>query len=137
MHLKAEGRGKPLVFLFTPGHAHEAPVFPRLMTQGAIKRPGRGRPRVRPARAVGDKGYSSRANRQHLRRRGIRVTIPRKATEHRGGPFDRAVYRLRHKIECLFNRCKHFRSLATRYDKLVRHYRALWTIAATLLWLPG
>lgn len=107
------------------------------MTQGAVKRPGRGRPRVRPDRATGDKGYSSRANRQHLRRRGIRVTSPRKTNEHRGGPFDHAVYRLRHKVECLFNRGKQYRSLATRYDKRVCHYAALWTIAATMLWLPG
>ena len=137
MHLKAEGRGKPLAFVFTPGQAHESPVFPRLMPQGAVKRPGPGRPRVRPGRAVGDKGYSSRANRRHLRRRGIRCTIPRKANEPRGGPFDRAVYRLRHKVENLINRCKQSRSLATRYDKRGRHYRALWTIAATILWLPG
>jgi len=137
VHLKAEGHGKPLTFVFTPGQDHESRVFPRLMRQGAIKRRGRGRPRVRPRRAVGDKGYSSRANRQHLRRRGIRVTIPRKANEHRGGPFDRATYRLRHTIECLFNRCKQYRSLATRYDKRIRHYAALWTIAATILWLPG
>ena len=107
------------------------------MTQGAVKRPGRGRPRVRPDRATGDKGYSSRANRQHLRRRGIRVTIPRKTNEHRGGPFDHAVYRLRHKVECLFNRGKQYRSLATRDDKRVCHYAALWTIAATMLWLSG
>jgi transposase len=137
VHLRAEGQGKPLTFVFTPGQAHEAPVFPRLMTQGAVQRPGRGRPRVRPDRVSGDKGYSSRANRRHCRRRGIRYTIPRKANERRGGPFDRAVYRLRHKVECLFNRCKQYRSLATRYDKRVRHYRALWTIAAAILWLPG
>jgi transposase len=137
VHLKAEGRGKPMTFLFTPGRDHESPVFPRLMSRGAVKRPGRGRPRVRPGRAVGDKGYSSRANRRHLRRRGIRCTIPRKANEPRGGPFDRAVYRLRHKVEDLFNRCKQYRSLATRYDKRVCHYAALWTIAAIMLWLPG
>jgi transposase len=126
-----------MAFVFTPGQAHEAPVFPQLMTQGAVKRSGPGRPRVRPDRACADKGLSSRANRRHLRRRGIRVTIPRKSNEHRGGPFDRMVYRLRHKVENLFNRCTQDRSLATRYDKRVRHYRALWTIAATILWLPG
>ena len=47
--------------VLTPGERHEAPVFPRLLERGAIKRPGRGRPRLRPRRIVGDKGYSSRA----------------------------------------------------------------------------
>jgi transposase len=121
--------------VLTPGEAHEAPVFPRLLDKGAIKRPGSGRPRHRPHRIVGDKGYSSRAIRALCRRRGIRYTIPHRKDEHRSGPFDRTLYRLRHKVECTLNRCKQFRSLATRYEKLAESYRALWVIALTILWL--
>ncbi len=47
------------------------------------------------------------------RRRGI----PHRRGECRTGPFDRAVYRLRARVERTINRCKEFRSLATRYDK--------------------
>ena len=135
MHLKAEGGGKPLTVVLTPGQRHEAPVFPRLLAGGAIRRPGRGRPRSRPVRIVGDKGYSSRAIRALCRRRGIRYTIPRRRDERRTGPFDRAVYRLRHKVENAIGRCKQFRALATRYEKRGEQYRALWVIALTLLWL--
>ena len=110
-------------------------MFERLLEQGAIKRPGRGRPRQRPGRVAGDKGYSSRPIRQACRRRGIRLTIPRKANERRTGPFDRALYRLRHRVENLIARCKQFRSLATRYDKRAESYRALWVIAMTILWI--
>jgi transposase len=39
------------------------------------------------------------------------------------------------RFENLIARCKQFRSLATRYDKLADSYRTLWVIAATLLWL--
>ena len=56
-------------------------------------------PWLRPARVSGDKGDSSHVNRRHLRRRGIRTTIPRKANEDCSGPFDRALDRLRHKVE--------------------------------------
>ena len=90
---------------------------------------------MRPRRIVGDKGYTGRARRAYLRRRGIRHTIPRLRPERRGGPFDRTVYRLRNRVERLINRCKQFRSLATRYDKRARSYRALWTIAMTILWI--
>ena len=121
--------------VLTPGQRHEAPVFPRLLAQGAIRRSGRGRPRVRPDRIVGDKGYNSRAIRALCRRHGIRHTIPHKRTEHRGGPFDRATYRLRHTVENAFARAKHFRALATRYDKRGEQYRALWVIAMTIIWL--
>jgi transposase len=124
-----------MTLVLTPGQAHEAPVFPQLMSQGAVRRPGRGRPRVRPRRVSGDKGYSSRAIRAHCRRRGIRITIPRKSNERRTGPFDRAVYRLRNRVERLIGRCKQFRSLATRYDKRAESFRALWVFAFTILWI--
>jgi transposase len=60
VHLRIEGHGKPLTIVLTPGEQHETTVFEQLMEQGAVKRPGRGRPRLRPKRVVGDKGYSSR-----------------------------------------------------------------------------
>ena len=73
-----EGNGLPLTFLITVGERHEAVVFESLMEQGSVKRVDSGRPRLRPVRVVGDKGYSSGKIRLYLRRRGIRLTIPRK-----------------------------------------------------------
>jgi hypothetical protein len=63
------------------------------MEQGAVKRCGRGRPRLRPFRLVGDKGYTGRRIRNYLRRRSIRFTIPRLSNEPRHGPFSREIYR--------------------------------------------
>ena len=135
MHRKAEGGGTPLTVVLTPGQRHEAPVFPRLLAQGAIRRPGRGRPRVRPQRLVGDTGSSRRAIRALCRRHGIRHTLPHRTNERRSGPFDRTVYRLRHTVENAIARCKPFRALATRYEKRAEQYRALWVIAMTMIWL--
>jgi transposase len=105
------------------------------MAAGAVKRGGRGRPRHRPPRLVGDKAYSSRASRQYLRRHGIRRTIPRESSEHRTGPFDRAGSRQRHKIERLINRYKQCRRLATRYEKRAVNYHAMGLIATIVIWL--
>lgn len=124
-----------MTFILTPGQQHEATVFEALMEQGAVKRVGRGRPRLHPGRIVGGKGYSSRKIRGYGRRRGIRITIPRKENDHRTGPFDRVIKRTRNQIERLINRLKQFRRLATRYEKRAENYRAMWTIAAILLWL--
>lgn len=124
-----------MTMLLTPGQQHESTVFEQLMEQGALKRPRGGRPRLRPKRVVGDKGYSSGKSRRYLRRRGIRYTIPRKKNEKRTGPFDRAIYRERNRVERLINRLKQFRRLATRYEKRGKSYHAMWVIAATLLWL--
>ena len=124
-----------MTVVLTPGQRHEATVFARLLEQGTVRRPGRGRPRVRPRRIVGDKGYTGRARRAYCRRRGIRPTIPRRRDERRTGPFDRGIYRLRNRVERLINRpgMPRFRSLATRYDKRAASYHALWTIAMTIL----
>lgn len=123
-----------MVVTLTPGQQNEATVFESLMQQGAVKRVGRGRPKLRPRRIVGDKGYSSRKIRRYARQHGIRITIPRRVNERRTGPFDRQRYRQRNRIERMINRLKQFRRIATRYDKRADTYRAFWLIAATLLW---
>src|SRR5438552_19137680 len=84
------------------------------MAGGAVKRSGRGRPKRRPGRVVGDKAYSSGKIRAYLRTHGIRITIPHKVNEYRSGPFDRAIYRLREQVERLINRLKQHRRVATR-----------------------
>jgi transposase len=84
---------------------------------------------------VGDKGYSSRRYRRYLRRRGIRLTIPRRSNQPGGGPFDRETYRQRNRVERLINRLKQFRRIATRYEKRAAHYQAMLTVATILLWL--
>jgi transposase len=124
-----------MTLVLTPGQRHEAVVFEQLLETGAVKRGGPGRPKHRPRRIIGDKGYSSRRIRHYARQHGIRMTIPRKRNESRTGPFNRALYRLRNRIERLINRCKQFRRLATRYEKRAANYKAMWLIAATILWL--
>jgi len=121
--------------LLTAGQRHEQSVFEALVDQGAVKRAGRGRPRRRPKRMVGDKGYSSGKARRMLRRRGIRPVIPTKRNEPIQRQFDRELYRERNRIERLINRLKQCRRVATRYEKLAVNFLAMVTIAAILIWL--
>lgn len=107
------------------------------MEAGSVKRPGsgRGRPRRRPKRLVGDKGYSSRKVRRYLRRHGIGSTIPTKRNQRPQRTFDRELYRERNRVERCINRLKQFRRVATRYEKLAVNFLAMVTIAAILIWL--
>jgi len=50
------------------------------------------------------------------------------------GSFDHAIYRSRNRVARLINRLEQFRRLATRYDRRAANYRALWLIAAMILW---
>lgn len=134
IHVRCDGKGKPITFLLTPGQQHEITVAERLLERGAIRR-GNGHLRIRPKRVAADKGYAFRKYRQYLHRRGIRTTIPRKKNEHQTGPFDRALYRQRNQVERLINRLKQFRRVATRYDKLASSYAAMLTVAMIVLWL--
>ena len=138
VHVRAEGHGKPLVFVISGGERHEARYVDALLAGGAVRRPGRGRPRRRPHRLVGDKGYSYPTVRQLLARRGVRAVIPRRSDQRpadRRHRFDRAAYRRRNRVERLINRLKQHRRVATRYEKRGRHYTAMLTLAAVLLWL--
>ena len=135
IHLRCEGYGKPVTFTLTGGQVHDSMQVSALISRGAIRRIGRGRPRLRPAKMVGDKAYSSRSIRLALRKRGIIPVIPTKANERRQPGFDREAYRQRNIVERLINRLKNFRRIATRYEKRAANYLAMITIGAILLWL--
>ena len=124
-----------MVFVLTAGERHEQPVLPLLMERGAVKRLGRGRPRIRPERVAGDKGYSSPAVRRYLAERRIGAVIPSKTNEAVNPTFDRAAYRERNVVERLINRLKQWRRIATRYEKRAANYHAMLMLAAILLWL--
>jgi len=120
-----------MTLVLTPGQSHEAKVVEPLLSSGAVRRFGR--KHLRPKRIVADKGYCGKPVRDLLRRRGIRFTIAKRSNMCRKGPFDRAIYRQRNQIERTINRFKHFRRLATRYEKRAVNYLAMWRIAAIVL----
>lgn len=132
--------------LVGPGQAGDCPVFPLLLQQLRVPRIGRGRPRTRPQRVRADKAYSSRTNRELLRRRGIGAVIAqpddqvghRKRRGARGGrppSFDTEDYKNRNTVERGFNVFKQWRGLATRYDKLAVTYRGGAVLRAITIWL--
>lgn len=83
IHLASDAQCRPLAFVLTAG---DAPAFAHVMARLRVPR-RRGRPRTRPDVVLADKAYSSRAIREHLRKRGIRAVIP--------VPADQRGHRLR------------------------------------------
>ncbi|MFJ1969227.1 IS5 family transposase [Streptomyces sp. NPDC087903] len=145
IHLARDSIGRPLAFTLTGGNTNDCTQFTAVMEAIRVPRIGPGRPRTRPAHVLGDKGYSSRAIRTWLRRRGIGHTIPERADQvrnrlrrgSRGGRppiFDKQLYKRRNVVERCFNRLKQWRGIATRYDKTVESYQAAVTIASLLMW---
>ena len=145
IHAAVDGQGRALAILLTPGQDGDAPMMLPLLATIRVPRP-LGRPRTRPDRVLADKAHSSRAIRAHLRARGITAVIPEPDDQkgHRtrrgsagGRPvtYDKTADKRRNVIERAFNTVKHWRGLATRYDKHVIVYRGAVILAATLHWL--
>lgn len=131
-----DGRGLPLAVEVSAGQRNECEFAAAVLD--AVRVPARvGRPRRRPGALAGDKGYSFRALRAWLRRHRVRAVIPERADQiahrsHRPGrkpAFDRAAYRQRNVVERLVNWLKERRRLATRYEKLARHYLSVVKLA--------
>ncbi|MGN2636560.1 IS5 family transposase [Nocardia takedensis] len=118
------GLGRPVPVVLTGGNVNDCTVFVQVLAGIRMPRSGRGRPRARPRRVLADKGYSTRAIREYLRRHGIAATIPERIDQraHRrrrgtagGRPpvCDRIAYRRRNVVERCFNRLKQYRAIAT------------------------
>jgi len=131
--------------VLTAGQAADSPQFIPVLTKLRVRGPV-GRPRTRPDAVAGDKAYSSRGNRAHLRRRGIKAVIPekkdqaanRKKEGRRGGRptcHDSDLYRERNTVERLINKLKAWRGIATRYDKSSESYLAGLHLRASMIWI--
>lgn len=146
LHLICDGHGRALSVGLTGGNVNDTTMLGCALAEIRVPRRGPGRPRTTPDHLLGDKGYSSRANRHLLAERGIVVTIPERADQlanrgRRGSAggrpyaFDKDAYKGRNVVERAFNRLKQWRGIATRYDKTAINYRAGIAFASVIIWL--
>lgn len=146
IHHACDGQGRPLAFILGPGQGSDSRMFPHVIEAISVPRIGGGRARNRPDAVMGDKAYSSRANRSLLRQKKIKAIIPEPRDQianrirkgSRGGrpvDFDSEAYKGRSVVEQSFSLFKQWRSIATRYDKLAITYRAGVALYASLIWL--
>ena len=82
---------------------------------------------------MGDKAYSSAANRSYLRKRGIKAVIPVKEDQKKHRRARR--HKDRHTVERCFAKLRQFRAVATRYDKREFMYQGSVDVASIRIWL--
>ncbi len=124
VHAVVDARGLPLELLLTPGQAADCPT--------AAQSLGRLRPGVI---LLADKAYDADWLRRQIEQTGAAPNIPFKANRIWKGCFSPVLYRERNRVERFFNRIKHFRRVATRYDKHASNYLAMLKLACIKIWM--
>jgi transposase len=108
--------------MLSPGQAHDLACAEPLLEN------------TDPQACIADKAYDADAFIDTLTARNIIAVIPPKANRNTKRDCDFALYRERNLVERFFNKLKHFRAIATRYDKLARNFlAAIQLVAATML----
>lgn len=119
----ADALGRPLRFTVTAGQAGDITQAPMLLE-------GQSGDAV-----LADKAYDSNALRTLIAGIGAEAVIPSNRTRKVIIPHDTGLYKHRNRIERCFNRLKHFRRFATRYDRRTIHFTGFVHLAAAMIWL--
>ena len=88
-----------------------------------------------PQALIADKAYDADPLIDSLAQREITPVIPPKSNRKTKRDCDSALYRERNLIERFFNKIKHFRAIATRYDKLARNFLAAVQLVSAIILL--
>jgi len=84
---------------------------------------------------IADKGYDADRLCDRIEETGGQVVIPPKRNRTFKRHYDADLYKERNVIERFFNKLKHFRRVATRYDKLLANFMGFVKLAAIAIWL--
>jgi transposase len=124
IHAVVDADGNPITLKLSEGQAHDGrSAADMLDTVG----PGQ--------TLLADRAYDSDALRQSLANRGASANV--KPMPHRVNipPFSSYLYRFRNLVERFFDKLKHFRAIATRFEKHDANYLALVKLAAARIWM--
>jgi transposase len=124
IHALVDTNGLPIAIKLTEGQAHDgrsAADMLGLVQSGQI--------------LLADRAYDSNALRQTISARGAWANIRPMDRRVERPTFSAFLYRYRNRVERFFNKLKHFRAIATRYEKHPANYLALVKLASIRIWL--
>ena len=119
----ADTLGRPVRFIITAGQTGDVTAAPALLDG------------LTPGAVLADKAYDSNALRAFIEAIGAEAVIPSNRTRKIIIPHDPVTYKHRNRIERCFNKLKHFRRFATRYERRTVHFKGFVALAAAMMWL--
>jgi len=123
IHAVVDALGNPVCLSLTPGQVSDLSEAEPLLDE------------IVPQAFLADKAYDANALIDFLVERNITPVIPPKANRLVQRDCDFALYRERNLVERFFNNLKHYRGIATRYDKLARNFLAAVQLVAIVILL--
>jgi len=125
IHVLVDGLGNPVRFIFTSGEVNDSKEGVPLLEDVGLS----------GSAVLGDKAYGTVEILAYIRGQGGTVVIPPKSNTVEPWDCDYCHYKERHLVEYFFNKLKHFRRIATRYEKLSIMFQAFVYLAAIMIWL--
>lgn len=124
IHALVDANGLPILLKITPGQAHDgrsaADMFDSLGAGDVL---------------LADRAYDSDALHAEMAARGVLANVRLMPQRVRKLPFNTRLYKLRNAVERFFSKIKHYRAIATRYEKHPENYLALIKLAAARIWM--
>ena len=124
IHARVDALGNPVQLHFTEGQAHDGANAKVLLADAG------------PCEyVIADRAYDSNDNLARIAALGAQAVIPAGSGRIRERKYDKHIYKERCLVELFFNRLKQFRRIATRYEKTLRHFKAIVMLASAMVWL--
>ena len=115
----------------TPGQRHDITQAESLLKQCTLSQ----EQRAEVEAVLADKSYDSNAFVDQIVALEAQAVIPSRKGRKEERAHDVVLYKERNKVERFLNRIKHYRRVATRYDKAVRNYESFLHVACIMVWL--
>jgi len=124
LHAVVDANGNPITLKLTEGQAHDG-----RSADDMLDSVGKGQT------LLADRAYDSDALRNTLAERGAKANIKPMPNRVNIPKFNKQLYRKRNLVERFFNKLKHFRAIATRFEKHDDNYMALVKLASVRIWM--
>jgi transposase len=121
--MSVDADGRPVELTLTPGQESDICQAPRLLADH------------QPQYVIADKGYDCDAFVRQIEGRGSTAVIPSRSGRTAPRRLLKRQYRRRNHVERFVNRIKHYRRIATRYEKTARNFLGFIQFAALVCWL--
>jgi transposase len=124
IHALVDANGLPIALKLSQGQAHDGKSAQDMLT------------RLKPGQILlADRAYDSDALRQDVASQGAWANIKPMPGRVRIPAFSAFLYRYRNLVERFFSKLKHFRAIATRFEKHDANYLALIKLASARIWM--